>query len=137
MEKSPLTHGSLTEHSSGSGAVTRKRLRERAAALAAIAGRSEHEISKADWEQAKRESAGAPDSNAKADRLELAPEAERWDPVPGSAGHQAQESPSDDEDDGEGHNQSAQLVEEGAGEAGRNPTLPSARTGDDRERHQP
>lgn len=44
--------------------------------------------------------------------LEALPESERWDPVPGSAGHQAPTNPSVDED-AEGRSQNEQLVEDG------------------------
>jgi hypothetical protein len=44
--------------------------------------------------------------------LESAPESERWDPVPGSAGHKVPVAASDDEDD-EGRSDNERLVEEG------------------------
>ncbi len=50
---------------------------------------------------------------------------ERWDPVPGSTGHQAKESASEDEDD-DGLNESAQLVEEGVSEAEHDQMLQAA-----------
>jgi hypothetical protein len=48
--------------------------------------------------------------------LESLPESKRWDPVPGSDGRMDPEPPSEDEDE-EGRNESAQLVEEGVQEA--------------------
>ena len=58
MKTNPLKEGALTENSAGIGTVTRKMVRERAIELAAINGRSAHEASKSDWEQAKRELTG-------------------------------------------------------------------------------
>ena len=56
-------------------------VRARAAELALINGRFAHEASKSDWEQAKRELTGEPDTDPKEAVLESAPESERWDPV--------------------------------------------------------
>ena len=44
--------------------------------------------------------------------LDSVPEEKRWDPVPGSEGHRAPENPIEGEDE-DGHNESAQLVEDG------------------------
>ena len=49
--------------------------------------------------------------------LESLPESARWDPLPGSPGHQAPEWSSDETEDDDGRNESALLVEEGAGAA--------------------
>ena len=84
MKTNPLKQGALTENSAGLGTVTRKMVRERAVELARINGRSAKDVSKSDWEQAKRELTGEPDMDPKAAILESAPESERWDPVPGS-----------------------------------------------------
>ena len=48
----------MTENSAGIGTVTRKMVRDRAVELAVINGRSAKEVSKSDWEQAKRELTG-------------------------------------------------------------------------------
>ena len=80
--------------------------------LAVINGRSAKEVSKADWEQAKRELTGGPDTGSKEAVLESAPESERWDPVPGSLGTKAPVAPSEDEDE-EGRSDNQRLVEEG------------------------
>ena len=61
MEKNPLKKGALTENSAGLGTVTREMVRERAVELAVISGRTAREVSKSDWEQAKRELTGGPD----------------------------------------------------------------------------
>ena len=58
--------------------------------------------------------------------LVAAPEAGRWDPVPGSLGRQAPESPSEDEDD-EGRSETEQLVEGGVAEAERDQMVQAAR----------
>jgi len=126
------------ENSAGIGAVTRKMVRERAAELAVINGRAAQDASKSDWEQAKRELMGEPDTDPKEAELESAPEAKRWDPVPGSTGHKAWEASSEDTDD-EGRSDSARLVEEGIAEAGHDQMLQAAQAGeeDDHEREEP
>ena len=116
MEKNPINKGVLTENCLGIGSVTRGMVRERAIELAAINGHSLQDVSKSDWEQAKRELTGEPDADPKEAVLESAPESERWEPVHGSAGRQVPDSPSEDEDD-EGRSESEQLVEEGVAEA--------------------
>ena len=112
MKTNPLKEGVLTENSAGIGTVTRKMVRERAVELAVINGRSAQEVSKSDWEQAKRELTGEPDTDPKQAALESAPESERWDPVPGSTGQKTPEAPSADEDE-EGRSDNERLVEEG------------------------
>src|SRR5271166_3150839 len=99
MKTNPLKDGVLTENSAGIGTVTRKMVRERAVELAVINGRPAQEASKSDWEQAKRELTGEPDTDPKEAILEAAPESERWDPLPGSEGRQRPTAPSADEDD--------------------------------------
>ena len=126
MNINPLKQGVLTENSEGIGTVSRKMVRERAVELAVIDGRSAQEASKSDWEQAKRELTGEPDIDPNEAVLESAPESERWDPVKGSTGHKAPEAASEDEDE-EGHSDSARLVEEGIGEAEHDQMLQAAR----------
>jgi hypothetical protein len=116
MNPNPLKQGALTDNSTGLGTVTRKMVRKRAAELAAIDGRSAQGISKSDKEQARRELTGQPDNDPKQAALESAPESERWDPVPGSAGHKVPVVASEDEDD-EGRSDNEKLVEEGVAEA--------------------
>jgi hypothetical protein len=112
MKTNPLKQGVLTENSAGIGTVNRKMVRERAIELAVINGRSAQEVSKSDWEQAKRELTGEPDTDPKEAVLESAPESERWDPVPGSEGGKVPVAPSADEDD-EGRSDNERLVDEG------------------------
>lgn len=112
MKTNPTKQGSLTKDSAGIGTVTREMVLERAVELAVINGRSAQDVSKSDWDQAKRELTGEPDMDPKEAALESAPESERWDPVPGSTGHKVPVAPSDDEDD-EGRSDNERLVEEG------------------------
>jgi hypothetical protein len=105
MKTNRMKDGALTENSVGIGTVTRKMVRERAVELAIINDRSAQNVSKADWEQAKRELTGEPNTDPKEAVLESAPESERWDPVPGSEGRKVSTAPSADEDE--------RLVEEG------------------------
>ena len=116
MKTNPLKQGLLTENFAGIGTVTRQMVRERAAELAVIDGRSAQEVSPSDWTQAKRELTGEPDIDPKEAILEAAPESERWNPVPGSTGHKIPAAPGEDEDD-EGRSDKERLVEEGIAEA--------------------
>jgi hypothetical protein len=112
MKTNPLKEGVLTENSAGLGTVTRKMVQARAAELAVINGRSAHDASKSDREEAKRELTGEPDTDPNEAVLESAPESERWDPVHGSTGHKVPVASSDDEDD-EGRSDNERLVDEG------------------------
>jgi hypothetical protein len=112
MNTNPLKQGSLTENSAGLGTVTRQMVRGRAVELAVINGRSAQEVSKSDWEQAKRELTGEPDMDPKEAALDSAPESDRWDPVSGSTGHRVPAAPSADEDE-EGRSDNERLVDEG------------------------
>jgi hypothetical protein len=116
MKTNPLKEGVLTENSAGIGTVTRKMVRERAAELALIDGRSTKDPSQSESEQARRELTGEPDMDPKEAVLESVSESERWDPVPGSSGHKAPVAPSADEDD-EGRSDNERLVDEGLAEA--------------------
>jgi hypothetical protein len=127
MKTNPLKQGSIVENSTGIGTVTAEMVRDRAAELALINGRSAKEVSKSDLDQAKRELTGESDTDTNEEILESAPESERWDPVHGSTGHKVRESPSDDEDD-EGRSDSARLVEEGVAEAEHDQMLQAAKT---------
>ena len=101
-------------------------VQERAVELAVINGRSAQDASETDYEQAKRELTGGPELDAEETALESIPESERWDPVPGSIGHQVQDALGEDEDS-EGRSESAQLVEEGIKEAEHDQMLQAAR----------
>jgi len=106
--------------------VTPKMVRQRAAELAVIDGRSEQDASKSECEEARRELTGEPDTDPKEAALESAPESERWDPVPGSTGHKVPAAPSEDEDE-EGRSDKEQLVEEGIAEAEHDRMVQAAR----------
>jgi hypothetical protein len=112
MKTNPLKQGVLTENSGGIGTVTHRMVRDRAVELAVINGRAGQEMTKSDWEQAKRELTGEPDADPKDAMLESAPESKRWDPVAGSTGHQVPAAPGADEDE-EGRSDNQRLVEEG------------------------
>jgi hypothetical protein len=112
MKTNPLKEGALTENSTGIGTVTRKMVRERAVELAVINGHSAQDVSKSDWEQAKRELTGEPDADPKEAILESAPESDRWNPVAGSTGQKVPVAASEDEDE-EGRSDNEKLVEEG------------------------
>ena len=116
----------MTENSAGLGTVTRKMVRERAVELAVMDDRSAREVSKSDWQQAKRELTGQPDMDPKEAMLESAPESERWDPVPGSTGHKVPVASSDDEDD-EGRSDNERLVDEGIAGAEHDQTRQASR----------
>jgi hypothetical protein len=136
MKTNPLKEGSLTENSAGLGTVSRKMVRERAVELAVINGRSAQNVSKSDWEQARRELTGEPDTDPKEAILESAPESERWDPVPGSTGHKVPVAASEDEDD-EGRSDNERLVEEGIAGAEHDQMRQATRAAEKRDRREP
>ena len=106
----------MSENGAGIGTVSRAMVKERAIELAIINGRPAAEVSKSDWERAKRELTGGSETDPNDASLESVPESERWDPLPGSTGRKAPESPSNDEHEN-GRSDSARLVEEGVAEA--------------------
>jgi hypothetical protein len=116
MKTNLLKDGTLTENSVGIGTVTRQMVRQRAVELAVMDGRSAQEVSKSDWDQAKRELTGEPDLDPKEAILEAAPESERWDPLPGSTGGKVPAAASEDEDE-DGRSDNQRLVEEGLEDA--------------------
>jgi hypothetical protein len=116
METNPINKGVISRNFSGVGTVSRELINKRARELAFLSGRSEKEITDAEYEQARRELSGGSDLDRQQEIIDALPESERWDPVPGSAGTQAAELPDEDEDS-EGRSESAQLVEDGAREA--------------------
>ena len=116
MNRNPLNKGVLTENGAGIGAVSRRMIRGRAAEDATINGRNPQDATNADRAEARQELTGGPDLDPKEALLDSAPESARWDPLPGSDGHQAPESSSEDEGE-EGESEEAQLFEEGVKEA--------------------
>ena len=129
MKKNPLKDGVLTENSAGLGTVTRQMVRERAVELAVINGRTAQEVSKSDWEQAKRELTDDSDVDTNETALESAPESERWDPVHGSTGHKVTAAPSADEDE-EGRSDNERLVDEGIAGAEHDQMLKASKSPD-------
>ncbi len=132
----PLKEGVLTENSAGIGTVTRKMVRQRAAELAVIDGRSARDGSKSECEEARRELTGEPDRDPKEAALESAPESERWDSVPGSTGHKVPVPPGEDEDD-EGRSDNERLVEEGIAEAEHDHMVQAARAAEKKDGRKP
>jgi len=112
MKENPLKDGAVTANSVGLGTVTPEMVQRRAIELAISKGRTEQNVLKTDWEQAKRELTGGSDVDPKQAALEAAPESERWDPLPGSTGYKRVPTPSEDED-AEGRSDNQRLVEEG------------------------
>ncbi len=126
MNRNPLTKGAILENFTGLGTVTRGMVRERAVELALINGRRAQDVTKADWDQAKRELTGGSDEDPNEALLDSVPESERWDVVQGSMGYQVPETPGDDDEDDDGRGESAQLVEEGVAEAEHDQMLQAA-----------
>lgn len=126
MNKNPLNKGILTDNFNGTGSVTVERVRARARELALIAGRSTGHVTPADFEQAKRELTGGSEQSPREALIDSLPESQRWNPVPGSAGHRARESSNEDEDD-EGRSETEQLVAEGVEAAEHDQILEAAK----------
>jgi len=127
MKTNPLKQGVLIEHSCGIGPVTQGMVEERAAELALINGRPTGEVSQSDLDQARRELTGEPPVEPGQALEESIPESDRWDPVPGSAGHKAEVTAGEDEDE-EGRSDSERLVQEGVDEAEHDQMLEAAKT---------
>jgi hypothetical protein len=116
MKTNPLKDGSVAENSAGIGTVTPQMVRARAAELAIADGLLSSAATRSHFAQAKRELTGEPDADPNEAILELAPESERWDPVPGSTGVKVPATPSEDED-AEGRSDNERLVESGVAAA--------------------
>jgi hypothetical protein len=132
MKTNSSKETTLAVSSTSPGKIARKLVRERAVQLAISQGRPAREVSKSDWEQAKLDLFGNPES-ARNNRGHIAvSESERWDPVPGSTGYKVHVPSGDDEDD-EGRSDTERLVEEGVREAGRDQRIQASRDGQDNE----
>lgn len=86
MKKNPLSKGMIEENSAGIGEISGEMVWARSKELALIAGKpmtNEH------YGQALRELTGGSAMDAKQALLESATEDERWNPVLGSVGYQA------------------------------------------------
>jgi hypothetical protein len=136
MKFDPLNEPLVMTNATAVGTVTRSMVRQRATELAVIDGRPAGEVSKADWEQAKRELTGGSEIDPNEAALEDAPESERWDPLPGSAGHIVTVPSSDDENE-EGQSLGERLIDEGMKEAGHDQMLEAARADEAQERDNP
>jgi hypothetical protein len=135
MGKNPINKGVISKNFAGVGAVTQAMVNARARELAMIAGHASH-VSQPDYEQAKRELTGEADIDRQDALIESMPESKRWDPIPGSEGHQIAELPSEDEDE-EGRSETEQLVDEGAEEAERDRMFEAAKASRKEEKRQP
>src|SRR2546427_11856193 len=116
MKKNPLNKGIIMENADGIGTVTPAMVEARARELALINGDGSSKPTKADYQQAKGELIGEEEIDPQEENVESLPESEGWDPVPGSTGRQAADSPGEDED-AEGRSEAAQMYEEGISEA--------------------
>lgn len=135
MSKHHSPKGIISENFLGIGPVTLERVHARARELAVINGHAAHEISQSDWDQANQELTGKLGMDKKEAFLESVPESERWNPLPGSPGHQAPEIPSEERDD-EGRSQSEQLFEAGINEAEHEQMLQAMRIADEADRRE-
>lgn len=129
MNKNPLHKGMIMENGVGIGEISDEMVTERAKELALILGR---QVTKSDYEQALRELTGGPEMDSKQAFLEAVTEDERWNPVPGSKGHHAEESASENQDE-DGRTENALLVEEGVSEAEHDQMLQAARASEKRD----
>ncbi len=123
MNKNPLNKGMIQQNSAGIGEISEAMVAERAKELALIAG---HSVNKVDHRNALRELSGGPEMDSEQGMLESLSEEERWDPVPSSNGHQAEEAASEEENE-DGRGEDAQLVEEGVSEAAHDQMLQAAK----------
>jgi hypothetical protein len=126
MNTNPLTKGIISEKFKGVGTVTEKMVEQRAVELALINGRAAKDVSRTDYEQAKRELTGESDIDPEEAALDLLPESEPGDPLPGATGHHVPNSIEDDEDD-EGRSIGEQLVSGGLNEAEHDQMLQAAK----------
>jgi len=88
----------------------------RARELAANKGRAPQDVAQADYEQAKLEITGESDPDRQELILDTPAAGSLGDPVPGSVGHKAAETPNEDEDD-EGRNAAELLTAQGVDKA--------------------
>lgn len=130
MNTNPLYKGMIEENSHGIGEISSEMVLQRAEELALIAG---HKVTNEDYGQALRELTGGNEMDANQTLLESVSEDERWDPVYGSTGHQAEEMASEYEDE-DGRNVSAQLFEEGVSEAEHDQMLEAAKAVENEDR---
>ncbi len=116
MKNNPINEGVISIGSRGIGPVSRSMVHKRASELARIEGRQPYDVSQYNYEQAKRELTGESDIDRQEALLNALPESERWDPFPGSEGHETPGAESEDMDD-EGRSETEQMVQQGVDEA--------------------
>ena len=126
MNTNPLTKGVISESFKGIGTVTEEMVEQSAIELALINGRTAKDVSKTDYDQAKRELTGESDIEPEEAALDLLPESAPGDPLPGAMGHKVPDSIEDDED-AEGRSIGEQLVSGGLNEAEHDQMLQAAR----------
>lgn len=112
MKPRRTDEGRFTIHGRGLGTVTEDMVRERAAELAIMNGRSKHNILEADLTQAKRELLGQEGLNAEPTAAESIPEESRWEVTPDSSGSKTENLSASDE-----QTFAEKLVEEGVADA--------------------
>jgi hypothetical protein len=118
MKAHPVKRPGLAAPATSLVKVSRKLMRERAVTLAVVKGRAAKDVSKSDWEKAKRELRGRPDVDPIQMQGQSAAERERWNPLSGSTGYKVHVPSGDDEDD-EGRSDTERLVERGVRDAER------------------
>lgn len=125
MNIDPLHEAPIIIHRTGIGTVSPDMVRKRAEELALINGREAHNASKSDWDEATRELTCGDEIDPQQTLMESLPESERWDPSPGSPGHEAV-TVFDDNEDADGRSVGERLCEEGVAEAEHDQMLAAA-----------
>jgi len=125
MKHKQIEEGRICDHGGGLGTATWEMVRRRAREIAQINGRNEHQILDSDFEQAHRELLGQERLSPVPTTGETLSERQRWDPVPGSAGHRAPTLLPPDEQE-----MVENLVEEGMAEAEFDRQLAASRDAD-------
>jgi len=97
MKQNPIERGRLSDRGKGLGTVTREMVMQRAREIAVINGRSQRNVLSSDVEEAQRELQGEDEMKPSPTAGESLPESKRWDPVPGSEGHEVPTVPVEDE----------------------------------------
>jgi hypothetical protein len=128
MEENPIDEGRFSIRGEGLGTVTEEMVRQRAAELAIINGRSSNNILDSDLREARRELTGRERLDSPPEPGEELSEAERWDPVPGSSGSAAPTVPAPDE-----QTFAEKLVEEGVEDAEQDQMVQGTRESLDRD----
>jgi hypothetical protein len=116
MKRNPINKGIIANKLHGVGEISEATVETRARELASLEGRTSP--NKEDLKRARSELSGSSDTDRRQEAIESLPETARWDPVPGSTGREDVELSDEDEDE-EGRNESAQLVDEGVEDAER------------------